>query len=297
MTWEDTFKSWGAAPSVTEQQKMENAKTAIIKAVKSNTRLAGMDISIIPQGSYRARTNVKQDSDVDICICLNSTFFPRYPIGRTGSDYAHIDGTITFNEFKKLIDSALCDYFGYQNITPGNKAFDIHSNSYRVDADVIPAFSYRYYYGDGIDEFIQPAGIAFNPDNGNRIVNWPHHTYQNGIVKQENTGKRYKKMVRILKRLRNKMQDEHIVKANDVASFLIESLVWNVPDQGFNHATYKEDVMYVLAHCFNETLLVGAHEKMYEVNGQKLLFGDYQPWTREQAHQFCAIAWDYIGFK
>src|SRR3989344_9289068 len=108
---EDTFKSWGAAPGTTEQQKMENAETAINKAIKANAALAAMDISIIPQGSYRARTNVRRDSDVDICVCLNSTFFPRYPEGTTKEHYGNTDGSITFKEFKKLVQTALGDYF------------------------------------------------------------------------------------------------------------------------------------------------------------------------------------------
>src|SRR5438067_1360953 len=102
MSWEDTFKSWGSAPGITEQQKMENAETAIRKAIKANVRLASMDVTIIPQGSYKSRTNVCNDSDVDICVCLNSTFFPRYPQGKTREDYGNSAGSVTFGEFKNL---------------------------------------------------------------------------------------------------------------------------------------------------------------------------------------------------
>ena len=297
MEWEDIFKAWGAAPSTTEQQKMENAETAVRKAIKANTRLAAMDISIIPQGSYRSRTNVRLDSDVDICVRLNSTFFPRYPAGKTREDYNNIEGSITFKDFKDLVHTALGDHFGLPNLTPGNKAFDIHSNSYRVDADVVAAFAYRYYHGGGVSDYVVPEGMAFNPDRGNLVINWPHQTYENGKARHERTGKRYKKMVRILKRLRNKMQDENLSKAKGIASFLIESAVYNAPDESFNRATYKDDVRAVLAHCFNNTLLTGEHAKMYEVNGIKLLFGDHQPWTREQAHDFFSAAWDYVGFE
>ena len=122
---------------------MENAETAIRKAIKANTNLAEMDISTTSQGSYNENTNVRQDSDVDICVCLNSTFFSRYPKGRTKEHYGNIDGSITFREFKNLVQMALGDYFDYSNITSGNKAFNVHSNSYRVDADVVLAFAYR----------------------------------------------------------------------------------------------------------------------------------------------------------
>ena len=173
MPWEETFKSWGSAPGITEQEKMENAENAIKKAIRADNKLSTMDISIISQGSYKSKTNVKNDSDVDICVCLNSTFFPRYPQGKTKEDYGNIDGSISFSEFKGLVQKALEDYFGKINVTRGNKAFDIHSNSYRVDADVLPTLAYRYYYDIGYD-WHQKEGACFLADDGTKIINWPH---------------------------------------------------------------------------------------------------------------------------
>ena len=46
---------------------------------------------------------------------------------------------------------------------------------------------------------------------------------------------RYKKMVRIVKKMRNKMQEDNIVASEGVHSFLIESIIWNVSNNGFNH--------------------------------------------------------------
>lgn len=296
MAWEDTFKSWGSAPGVTEQQKMENAEAAVRKAINANTTLSSMDISIIPQGSYKSKTNVKNDSDVDICVCLNSTFFERYPQGKTRADYGNTDGTVSFAEFKDLVQKALEDYFGKTSITRGNKAFDIHSNSYRVDADVVPAFAYRYYYDSG-DNWHQPEGVCFLTDDGTKIINWPHQTYENCKNKQEVTGQRYRKVARILKRLRNTMQDEKVAAANDIPSFLIQSMVWSAPDDHFNRDTYTADVRAVLAHCFNETLPNGKHATLCEVNDIKNIYGSHQPCTREKAHAFFSAAWDRIGFE
>ena len=117
MTWEDTFKSWGAPPGTTEQEKMENTEAAVRKAIGANTRLADMDISIIPQGSYKSKTNVKNDSDVDICVCLNSTFFPRYPEGKTHKDYGNSTGSIIFSDFKNLANGCFSLYCRPHEIT------------------------------------------------------------------------------------------------------------------------------------------------------------------------------------
>ncbi len=297
MKWEDTFKFWGAAPGTTEQEKMENAETAIRKAINANTTLADMDISIIPQGSYKSKTNVRNDSDVDICVCLNSTFFPEIPADKTRQHYGITTGSISFSEFKNLVQEALEDYFGENNVTRGDKAFDIHSNSYRVDADVVPALAYRYYYGDKIHHYVQPEGIAFDTDKGVRIINWPHQTYENCKDKHGNTGQRYRKMTRIIKRLRNKMQDDKIQAAIDVPSFFIQCMVWSAPDEYFNKVTYTDNVREVLAHCFNETLPAGNHATLKEVNDIKTIFGPHQPFTRERAHTFFSAAWDYLEFE
>jgi len=295
MAWEDTFRSWATAPSVTEQQKMENAEGAVRKAIDADATLSAMDISVIPQGSYRSKTNIRQDSDVDISVCLNSTFYEWYPQGKTREHYGNIDGSISYVDFRQLVTSALSKHFGTGNITPGNKAIDIHSNTYRVDADVVPTLAYRHYYGEGTDDYI--TGVAFDTSDGRRIVNWPLQTYDNGLAKHNRTGQRFRKMVRIIKKLRNHMQENAIAEAEDVESFLIESMVWNAPDDAFGHDTYSSDVRAVLAHCFNETLSSGAHGTLCEVNDIKFLFGAHQLWTRERAHAFFSRAWDHVGFE
>jgi len=297
MNWEDTFRSWGSPPGKTEREKMENTETAIKKAIDKDEVLSKMHISVFAQGSYKSRTSIKQDSDVDICVCLNSTFFTRYPDGKTREDYSNTVGSITFAKFKNLIEQALKNYFGTSEVTRGNKAFDVHSNSYRVDADVLAALAYRYYYGEKESDYRQPTGVGFLTDKGIRINNWPKQAYQNGVKKQSVTGERYKKMVRIIKRLRNEIQDKSISVAQNVPSFLIESLVWNVSDGGFNHDNYYDDVRYVVADCFNKTLTDENCKDLCEVNGIKYLFYSSQPWTRTQAHDFFDVAWDYIGFK
>jgi hypothetical protein len=297
--WEEQFTIWAKGPSATEQAKCENAETAIRKAIAAHGKLSAMDVSVFAQGSYRNRTNVRQDSDVDICVRLNSTFFPNYPAGKTKKDFGNTDGSITFADYKDLVGEALVDYFGEKSVHRGNKAFDIHENSYRVDSDVVAALEHRRYTGkmnpDGSHEFL--SGIEFRADNGAQITNWPNQNYENGVAKHTATGKRFKKMIRILKQLRNSMQEEKAAAAKDVASCLIEALVWNVPNEGFGHDTYKSDVRYVLMHTFNKTIKDDDCKEWGEVNELKYLFRPSQPWTREQAHNFLSAAWDRIGFE
>lgn len=297
MNWEDTFRGWAEPPSQTEIDKCENTVRAIKNAINNNSELSEMNISIFPQGSYRARTNVKHNSDVDVCVCLNTTFFADYPTGKSKEFYGNVDANIGFLEYKNLIENALVDYFGYNSVKRGNKAFDIHENTYRIDADVVAAFTHRRYYKNETNEWITPEGIAFKTDdNSSLIKNWPEQTYENGVNKNSSTGKRYKSVVRILKRLRDKMQDERIEEAKDIASFLIESLVWNVPNNKFGNTYIQDDVKEVLRHIYQITSNTENCKELGEVNELKYLFRMSQPWTREQANVFVSKVWDYLGY-
>ena len=294
---EDTFTSWANGPSTTEQTKCENAETAIRKAIAANEKLAAMDIAVFAQGSYRNKTNVKQDSDVDICVRLDSTFFTDYPDGKADKDFGNKDGSINFADYRNLIQKALEDRFGKDSVTRGDKSFKIHANTYRIDADVVATFEHRRYQVKPDGSYYYLSGIEFITDAGKKIINWPNQHYDNGLKKHEDTGRRYRKVIRILKRLRNEMQDEGIEGAKNIASCLIESLVWNVQNDGFGHDTYTDDVRYVLAHLFNETMKDETCSEWGEVSELKYLFRSIQPWTREQAHNFISAAWDYIGFE
>jgi hypothetical protein len=299
MSWEDKFQTWAMPPSQAEQEKATNAERAIRRAITDDKTLSKMDIKIIQQGSYRANTNVRLDSDVDICVCLQEPFFCNYPPGKTREDFGNVANKMTYQEFKGLVETALVHEFGRRSVTRGNKAFDVHENTYRIDADVVAALAHRRYTynNDGTYRYIIPTGVEFHPDAGGSVINWPEQTYTNGVAKNDVTGRRYKGIVRILKRLRNEMQEKKIVKANNIGSFLIESLVWNVPSASFGNPDLSDDVKYVLAHCIVNTKDDEKCREWREVNELKYLFRTSQPWTREQAYDFLIAAWNYVGFK
>ncbi len=298
-TWEDLFRSWAQGPGKTESDKCENAEVAVRKAINADRALSKLDVSVFAQGSYKSRTNVKQDSDVDICIRYNEAFFPEYPDGRSSDDFGNVDSGLKFFDFKEIVEKALKSYFGSSAVRRGNKAFDIHANTYRIDADVVPTYEYRCYTGgldrDGNHDYL--SGVAFLTDEGKKIINWPQQTFDNGVERNTETGRRYKRVIRILKRLRNAMQEDGISESENVASFLIESIVWNAPVEDFQHDTYTADVQNVIADIFNRTLTEKECSEWGEVNELKYLFRASQPWTREQANQFLDAAWHYIGFE
>ncbi|HMJ24463.1 MAG TPA: nucleotidyltransferase [Pyrinomonadaceae bacterium] len=294
--WEDTFQSWSAPPSKTEQEKSANAETGISKAVQANRELAASNVNVFAQGSYAANTNVRLDSDVDICVLCRDTFFFDLPEGKMQEHYGITPATFRFADYKSLLHTALVARFDNTGVTRGNKAFDVHSNTYRVDADAIPVFEYRYYFDPNAAQYIE--GVAFLcDDTGKRIHNYPIQSLEKGRAKNERTGRRFKRVVRTLKSLRNAMQEEGVEAATDVASFLIESLVYHVSDLNFGHDRISDDVKGTLYFLLGNLANDQSCSSWTEVNEIKFLFRPAQPWTREQASQFVWAAIDYTGLK
>ena len=291
--WESTFRSWGQAPSQTERDKCENAEQAVRKAIAASSALAARSINVFAQGSYANRTNVRQDSDVDICVLCRDVFYYDLPAGVLRKTYGITPANYEYAQFKNEVWAALTDYFGYSAVIRGNKAFDVHANSYRVDADVVPTFEYLWYTSASAYH----EGTKFLPDNGGQVINWPSQNYDNGVSKNQRTGERFKAIVRIMKRLRNEMNEAAVGAAKPIPSFLNECLVWNVPNEGFGHDTYKEDVRYVIAHLWNNTKTVESCGEWGEINELKYLFRGGQPWTSEQTNRFLQAAWTYVGLE
>ena len=293
MTWEEQFQEWARPPGITEQTKCENAERACRRAIVASASLARHSVSVIQQGSYRNRTNGGIDTDVDICVLCPDTFFFDLPQGMTAPQFSINAATYGYTEYKNEVGRALTDYLGASHVARGDKAFDVHENTYRIDADVVAGFEYRLYVASG--DYLQ--GASFFTDSGKRIVNWPEQNYANGVTKNTATGRRFKGCVRILKHLRDAMNEDKVAAAKPIPSYLCECLVWNVPNEGFGHDSLTADVRWVLAHLFNNTRRDEDCTEWCEVNDIKYLFRASQPWTREQAHAFVSAAWDYVRFK
>ncbi|NQT35660.1 nucleotidyltransferase [bacterium] len=296
---EETFVSWSKGPSETETKKCSNAENAIREAVKADRELLQLNPTVLSQGSYRARTNVRLNSDVDICIRYNNEFFPDYPQGTTAETFGNKDGTLKYADFKNIVQRALESYFGRGTVTRGNKAFDIHENTYRVDADVVATFEHRRYTGrknpDGTHHY--HSGTAFDTDKGVRIINWPQQNYDNGVKRNQETERSYKRVIRVFKRLRDKMQDDSIPGASGISSWLIECLIWNAKLEVFKEPTYSDKVKALIIDLWNRTKEDKDCSEWGEVNELKYLFRSSQPWTRQQVQDFLKAAWNYIGYK
>lgn len=291
--WEDTFTTWAKPLGKTEKEKCENAEKAIKNAIKASDKLKDRNIRVFTQGSYRNNTNVRKDSDVDVGILCYDAFFYELPEGYTPEHFNIINASYHYTEFKKEVQEALISYFGSNSVHRGNKAFDIKENSYLVEADVAPFFEHRRYdkYGDYL------SGVELRPDNSGKVINWPEQHYSNGVRKNNDTNRRFKYTVRIFKALCNEMSENGISQATVIPGFLIECLIWNVPNKYLNNYTLTEDVRESIIYLYNNTKDDGSFKEWREVSELKYLFRSSQKWTRQQANDFLVAAWNYLGFE
>src|SRR5262249_17006668 len=151
----------------TETERCERAEGMVRNAVKASKTLSGRDVRVFSQGSFRNRTNVRGESDVDIGVVCYDTFFHALPPATVPESVGIVRATYQYRQFKNELEGALRDYFGWDAVSRGNKAFDVRETTYHVEADVTPFFEHRRYRADGT----YMSGVEFLPDNnpGNSV--------------------------------------------------------------------------------------------------------------------------------
>ena len=143
---------------------------------KSNNR----KVKLFLQGSFANNTNVRNKSDVDIAIILESTFIPKYRYGITGTSYGHSVSSDSLHSFKDDVQRALEYKFG-KDVERKDKSIKINGNTYRVDTDTVPSMRYRDYSNDyNYDDNNYVEGIVIYPDSGGEIINYPELHIKNG---------------------------------------------------------------------------------------------------------------------
>ena len=230
-------------------------------------------IKIFVQGSYANNTNVRTQSDVDLAVVQEEIFKVEY---RDSTSYPQSDLDYGFSSvpdasksFKDEVQNCLELKFG-RDVERKNKSIKVHGNSYRKDADTVPCQRYRDYrndYSKNASNYV--GGIAIYPDSGGIIINYPEQHIKNGRQKNINTNHYFKKMVRIIKKMRYIMSDAGMVCADKVSSFGLESLLWNVPDSLFTNSSFYG---FTFKRILNYLRLNTSNLSIYkEINGIKPL--------------------------
>lgn len=290
MSLEDKLSLWTSPSSDTEQDKQDRTERMIRQAIDLHEAFDDCSLMVYAKGSYANNTNVRSDSDVDIAVeCTDVLYWGESKTGihTPGKRYK---GIWTPEHLRAELLSAMNAKFPGQVDASGSTAIQINSNSARVDADVVPCFSYRYYMENGSRD-----GTKIFKTDGTKIINYPTQQLENGKSKNKRTGYSYKKGVRLLKRIENEMAKDGAFR--ELPSFFMECLAYNCPDHVFTHPTWTECLRNMLSHIWDN--LKGEEptlDRWVEVNECFFLFHSDQKWTRSDGREFAYAAWNYFGF-
>lgn len=291
MSLEEKLSGWTGPSSDTEQDKQDRTERMIRQAIDSHEAFNNCSLKVYAKGSYANNTNVRSDSDVDIAVeCTEALYWEESEKSNhtPGTPY---EGVWTPAKLRAELLSAMEAKFPGQVDSSGTTAIQINSNSARVDADVVPCFSFRYYMKASSRD-----GTKIFKTDGSNIVNYPVQQKENGIAKNKRTGYAYKKGARLLKRIENAMAEDGTFR--ELPSFFMECLAYNCPDNVFSYSTWTECLRAMLLHIWNN--LQGDEPtsgRWLEVNECFFLFHKKQKWTREDGREFAKAAWNYFGFK
>ncbi|BAV98613.1 nucleotidyltransferase domain-containing protein [Lysobacter enzymogenes] len=294
MTLERKLSNWTSPSSDAEQEKQERTERMVRAAVADHSPFATCQLRVYAKGSYPNNTNVRADSDVDIAVeCTEVEYWdeaaPGAAGGGSGSPYV---GGWTPDRLRAELLAALTRKFPGDVDSSGSTAILVQSSSARVDSDVVPCFTYRYYLSPDSSRI----GTRIFRKDGGQIDNFPEQQLSLGRVKNLRTQYAYKKTVRILKRIENAMRTTGEFRA--LPSYFVECLTYNCPDSVFLAATWTDTVRGVLSHVWES--LQGdepVHEasRWVEVNECFYLFHPAQAWTRADGRDFAQAAWAHLG--
>jgi hypothetical protein len=299
---EDLLRRYTKPSSDSEQQRQDAAEQLVRSAVVRRGALKdlGGQLEILPKGSYKNNTNVRLDSDVDVAVVSHQVFYSEYP-RLSAEDQQRVAGgppTTWLHpaEFRSELTTGLQAEAGSSKVHAGRIAIQVDAiDTRRTSVDAIPSYEFRRYYYRGDGSIGYHEGNVVYPTSGARIINWPEQQYANGVAKNRRTNMRYKQLVRILKNVENDLVAK--LGLDELPSYFVECLVYNVPDTAFGHDTLTADTRSVLWAIFDGTQSTDKCNDWVEVNGLKWLFRSGQSWSSSQAHDLSLRAWQYLGLS
>jgi hypothetical protein len=293
--WEEWLKTASGPASPTEEQERDRTEARIRDAVSRATDIPA-SVRAYAKGSYANNTNVRRDADVDVAVEWNETIKIDTwgdTAGMTPSqlNYTPVDEPITPQEFRRRVERAMTSAFGSSTIdTTLDKHIGVAAGSNTLDADVVPCFALDRYDAPRVIH----RGHRIYPRSGGYVDNFPKQNYDNGVAKNNATGRRYKEIVRCVKRLFGGLYDERIIP-RDYPGYLLECLIYNVPNDRFGHSRRYDDMQAVFRYLWNGLKDEGTYLTWHEPSELLMLFRGRPDRIPRNALNVIDKAWDRIG--
>ncbi|GAA2537204.1 nucleotidyltransferase [Winogradskya consettensis] len=220
------------------------AEETLDDALRRSPLLAARPYEIFAQGSRVNGTYLEQSSDIDLVLML-----------KTPSD------AYGWEEFRDDVLGALGETY---SVRMGRRCLNVDDEDslFGEMVDILVATEHRHYPVPGVEFYEQ--GVFFRDVEGRPIVNFPKQHRRNGDEKDLRTGGRFKQVVRAAKRARK-------LAGDPTPSYLIECLLYNVPDQVFMTPAPYRCAFDRLSRCYREDPV--AFAALACQNGINRLFG------------------------
>lgn len=297
------------APSETERDKAARTHKAIREYLENDPALSKYSVDTYLQGSYINSTNVRGDSDVDMGSTTQGMFYyetsdlpsnrPSSPYYATRSLREATEAAITpasynYFEYRRDVLASLKREYG-NSVADGNKAISIQGNTYRLDADVLPCTLFRWYYQDWQGGASYHKGISFFTKDNERIVNFPEQHFENLKDKDQSNDGKVKGCIRILKRVRNELEEANQWDRARSPSYYLEGLLWNVPNEHFggNYYAILPSVLQYLWRDLTDKRKSGDLRSYHQANGIFYLFHS-KFWNVDDAIAFIETIWKAV---
>jgi len=278
----ETWSHQGAVTTaVTTHELIRNA----LSSGRSHIQTSNFEVFL--QGSYKNSTNIRGESDVDIVVQLNDTYHRDLsalpPDQESAYMQARSEATYLLPQFRVDVLQTLRDRFG-SSIVEGNKSLKLPRDSGRLPADIVICLQYRKYrrFTPQSQSYIE--GIAFDTQDGRRIISFPKSHYENGTAKNDRTNEFFKRSVRMFKNAREFLVERGVITSHLAPSYFVECLLYNVPDGNFGPTL--RDTYYKVVNCINSS----NNSTLAAIkcqDGQLQLFGDEpEQWSVHDAQQF-----------
>lgn len=291
---EDILKNWTKPPSNSEETKLNNAISIVLRTIKNHELIPNSSYLLYGKGSYKNNTNVRNNSDIDVDIKYINCFTYSLPKGKSKNDYNIVDkDDYDIKQFKNDVFKVLSERFGKENVKRKNKCINVKENTNRASIDIVPCFEHRRYYLDGS----YSSGIKFISDKNEEIINFPEQHLLNGTKKNLNTMRRYKGLVRIIKKLRYKMKEDNIYCGKNISSYLLENLVYNVPDNIFTYyTTWNDRLKFALIYLHDNTIKKNDCKDWITVSEMFYFMRGHYKWSVEDVNKCMNKMYKYMGY-
>jgi hypothetical protein len=235
------------------------AEGVLREALCRSSLLNARPYEIFCQGSRVNNTYIEDASDIDLVLMLKMPFESNVQaLDEAGMDNFRERHQVSYYSWGEFRDDVLATLGESYVVRMGRRCINVDApdSLFGEMVDILLAKEYRLYSAfpaPGVEFYEQ--GVFFRDNEGRPIVNFPKQHRRKGDEKDLRTGGRFKEVVRTAKNVRRLAEREQMITEGAAPSYLLECLLYNVPDRVYRTSSLRETyrrALEWLRRCYRE---------------------------------------------